>query len=156
MSPNPWQHLSRGQQERRILAARVVSAQRADPSLSLAAAARREGLSPQAVLAHFGRWYQRDSAGQLRPLPVDTEAFLMNVYSTRGVVEVVAPDSDVRTLLGRHTTAVWQFRDTGDTAQLDPFTGRRVAGVRLETDPARLLAMVWTGPDFLELYTTTT
>ena len=155
MSDTPWRHLSNRQQERRILAARVVSAQRADPDLSLAAAAQREGLSPQAVLVYFGRWYQRDGDGELRPLPYDTEAFLMNVYSTRGAVEVGAPDSDSRTIIGRHTAAVWQFRDTGDTAQLAPFTGRWVAGVRLETDPDRLLAMVWTGPDFLELYRTT-
>ncbi len=78
----------------------------------------------------------------------------MNVYSTRGVVEVEAPDSDARSLIGRHTAAVWQFRDTGDTAQLAPFTGRRVGGATLETDPNRLLPMVWSGPDFLEIYST--
>jgi len=155
VSDTPWRHLSNRQQERRILAARVVSAQRADPDLSLAAAAQREGLSPQAVLVYFGRWYQRDGDGELRPLLYDAEAFLMNVYSTRGVVEVEAPDSDARSIIGRHTAAVWQFRDTGDTAQLAPFARWRVGGVTLETDPSRLLDMVWTGPDFLELYSTT-
>jgi hypothetical protein len=154
VSDKPWQRLSQSQQETRIKAARVVSAQRLNPNLSLNAAARRERISPQSVLKYFGRWYQRDPNGTLHPLPYDTEPFLMNVYSTRGVVEVEVPDSDARSLVGRHTAAVLQFRDTGSTAQLGQFTGRRVGDVTLETDPKRLLAMVFSGPDFLELYTT--
>lgn len=152
MSDKPWRRLSRNQQESRISAARVVSAQRADPGLSLQAAARREGIFPGTVLAYFGRWYQRDGRGGMRPAPFDAEPFLMNVYSTRGVVEVEAPDSDARSLIGRHTAAVLEFRDTGRSAQLAPFAGQRVAGAVLETDPDRLLPLIWSGPDFLELY----
>lgn len=148
----PWQRLTRRQQDARIRAARVVSAQRRDPTLPLPAAAAQEGLSPQTVLTYFGRWYRRDPDGQLRPLPRDTESFLMTVHSTRGIVDVDVPDSDSRALIGQHTAAVWVFRDTGNTGQLAPFHGRRVAGVTLETDPDRLLRLVWNGPDYLEIY----
>jgi hypothetical protein len=78
----------------------------------------------------------------------------MNVYSSRGIVEVEVPDSDGRSLIGQHTSAVWRYRDTGDTVELDAFRGWRVAGVRLETDPDRLLRLLMTGPDFLEIYST--
>jgi hypothetical protein len=152
MSDKPWLRLSRHQQESRNKAARVVSAQRADPGLSLGAAARREGIFPDTVLTNFGRWYTRDSSGQLRPVARDEEPFLMPVYSTRGIVDVEVPDSDARSLVGRHMGAVLEFRDTGRTAQLAPFTGQRVGGATLETDPDRLLPLVWQGPDFLELY----
>ncbi len=151
-SDRPWRRLTRTEQEQRIAAARVVSAQRRDPTLTLSAAAEREGLSAQLVLRYFGRWYRRDPAGQLQPLPRDDEPFLMTVYSTRGIVEIEAPDSDSRSLIGQHTAAVWSFRDTGATQQLAPFHGRRVGGVTLETDPDRLLPLVWNGPDYLEIY----
>jgi hypothetical protein len=152
MPDRPWLRLTRRENEKRIAAARVVAAQRRDPELSLQAAAAREGLRPATVLRYFGRWYQQDASGALRPLPTDRERFLMNVYSTRGIVEVEVPDSETRSLIGQHTSAVWRYRDTGDTAQLDAFRHRRVAGVRLETDPDRLLRLLMTGPDFLEIY----
>ena len=152
MADRPWLRLTRRENEQRITAARVVAAQRRDPELSLRDAAAHEGLRPATVLRYFGRWYQPDPTGSLRPLPVDREPFLMNVYSTRGIVEVEVPDSDSRTLIGHHTSAVWRYRDTGDTAQLDAFRGLRVAGVRLETNPDRLLRLLMTGPDFLEIY----
>src|SRR5215207_2643681 len=148
MPDRPWQRLTRRENEQRIKAARVVAAQRRDPELSLRAAAAREGLRPATVLRYFGRWYQQDATGALRPLPSDREPFLMNVYSTRGIVEVEAPDSDTRSLIGQHTSAVWRYRDTGDTAELDRFRLRRVAGVTLETDPDRVLQLVMNGPDF--------
>jgi hypothetical protein len=152
MPDRPWLRLTRRENEKRIAAARVVAAQRRDPDLSLQAAAAREGLRPATVLRYFGRWYRRDSTGSLQPLPSDREPFLMNVYSTRGIVEVEVPDSDSRSLIGQHTSAVWRYRDTGEAFQLDAFRRRRVAGVTLETDPYRLLPLLMSGPDFLEIY----
>jgi hypothetical protein len=152
VADRPWLRLTRRENEQRIAAARVVAAQRRGPDLSLKAAAAREGLTPAAVLRYFGRWYARDPTGSLEPLPSDREPFLMNVYSTRGIVEVEIPDSDSRSLIGQHTSAVWRYRDTGDTSGLDLFRRRRVAGVTLETDPDRLLRLLLTGPDFLEIY----
>jgi len=154
MPDRPWLRLTRRENEQRIAAARVVAAQRRDPELSLAAAAAHEGLTPKTVLRHFGRWYRRDPTGSLQPLPSDREPFLMNVYSTRGIVEVEVPDNDSRSLIGQHTSAVWRYRDTGDTGDLDRFRRLRVAGVRLETNPDRLLRLLMTGPDFLEIYNT--
>jgi hypothetical protein len=154
MPDKPWLRLTRRQNEQRIAAARVIAAQRRDPELSLKAAAAREGVTPATVLRYFGRWYRRDPTGSLQPLPSDREPFLMNVYSTRGIVEVEVPDSDSRSLIGQHTSAVWRYRDTGETGDLDAFRQRRVAGVRLETDPDRLLRLLMTGPDFLEIYST--
>ncbi len=152
-SDRPWQRLTRTEQEQRIAAARVVSAQRRDPTLTLSAAAEREGLSPQLVLRYFGRWYRRDPAGQLQPLPRDDEPFLMTVFSTRGVVEVEAPDSDARSLIGRHTATAYRLAE-GEPVDVSSFHGVRIGGTTLETDPDRLITMIWNGPDFLEIYST--
>jgi hypothetical protein len=148
----PARRPSRRELQARLRAARVVSAQRRDPGLSLSAAAAREGVAPRTVRRYFGRWYRRGARGMQRPAAFDDEPFDMNVYSTRGVVTVATASSDDRALIGQHTAAIWQYRDTGNVSQLARFRGQHVAGVILETDPERLLRMVWTGPDYLEIY----
>src|SRR5689334_774966 len=109
MPDRPWRRFSRTENERRILAARVVAAQRRDPFLGLQAAAAQEGIDPDLVLYFFGHSYWYGADGEWYPEAYDNEPFLMNVYSTRGIVEVEAPDSDARTLIGRHTSAVWRY-----------------------------------------------
>jgi hypothetical protein len=121
----------------------------------LAAAARREGTTPNTVLRYFGAYYTTDYAGRMRPAPWDAERFAMNIYSTGGIVEAVAEDSTERSLAGRHTAAVNYFADTGSTYHLRDFTGATVGGRRLETSPDRLLDLLARDRiDFLDIYST--
>jgi hypothetical protein len=155
VTPGGWERLSVSKQESRIRAAKAVGAQRRDPSLSLAAAARREGTTPDTVLRYFGAYYTYDSIGSMRPAAWDAERFAMNIYSTRGILEAIAQDSSERSLAGRHTAAVNYFGDTGATHQLSDFTDATVGGQRLETDPDRLLIMLARDRiDFLDIYST--
>ncbi len=55
-----------------------------------------------------------------------------------GYVPVVVRSSKQRQLASQHLIAVGRYLRTGNTELLKPFVGKRVGGVELLTDPARL------------------
>ena len=141
------------EQLHRIRAASVASAMRGDPKLSLPRAARAEGLSAAQVLAFAPEAFERHGRSW-SVTPSDRMPFVMYISSTEGVVERVVRGSRARSLVGRHHNAVERYLATGDTSALDPFVGKRVAGVELETAPTRLEDQFIAGElEFLELYT---
>ena len=140
------------QHQRRVQAAAVVSAMRDDPTLSLRRAANREGLRPEMVVQYARDALERSGA-RWTVTPADRMPFLMRISSTDGVVERMVRGSRSRTVIGRHHNAIGQYLATGDTTVLEPFVGRRVAGVTLETDPGRLEEQFMRAElEFLEIY----
>ena len=123
--------------------------------LSLAEAAREAHTTPETVRRYFPRTLVRD-AGRWRAAGADREPFLMRITSTEGLVERWVAGSDKRRLVGAHQAAIQRFLDPfrgGDPAILDPFRGKRVAGVTLETDPEHLQDLALAGElSFLEIY----
>jgi hypothetical protein len=79
----------------------------------------------------------------------------MLIASTEGMVVRSVEDSGDRSEIGAHHNAVGRFLrpDGGDPSVFDPFRGKRVAGMTLETDPDRIVELWRTGQtDYLEIY----
>jgi hypothetical protein len=147
--------LNNAQQEARIRAAHAVSLQRANPSLSLSRAAQHAGTTPTTVRRYFPRSYTRTDANRWQVQPSDREPFAMTVLSVEeGPVARVIRGSKQRSLVGGHFNAVRNYLSPGgDPEVLNPYIGRRVAGLTLQTDPDELIEMWRSGHlDFLEIY----
>lgn len=134
----------------RVRAAEALTYMRGERA-SLTHAAERAHTSPSTVRRRFpgtlrkerGRWV----AG------ADRQPFEMRIASTRGVEERVTRGGNVRSLVGAHHSAVGRFLKTGRTEVLDPFVGKRAAGLTLETDPDALIELWRTGQlDFIDIY----
>jgi hypothetical protein len=147
--------LTAAQAEARIRAAHAVSLQRADPYLSLTAAADRAGTTSGTVRRYFPRTYTRKGTGRWQVAASDREPFTMTVLSVEeGPVARTIRGSRQRSMVGGHFNAVRVFLSPGgDPDALDPYVGRKVAGLTLQTDPDELVEL-WRGGqlDFLEIY----
>jgi hypothetical protein len=76
----------------------------------------------------------------------------MNVLSTDGHITAVVRGSRAASLVAEHANAVKRYLETGDTTLLDPFVGKRVAGLTLETDPDAIETFALSGElDFEEI-----
>jgi len=122
--------------------------------LSLTAASRRAGTTPETVrryagssLTQTGRRYQAKQS--------DRDYQRMAVLSTEGLVDVDVRGSAKRSLVARHWNAVRHFGATGDIYQLRRFAGRFVGGFELASDPDDVEEYLARGePDFDDIYVT--
>ena len=106
--------------------------------LSLAAAAREAGTTPNTILKWTGSKLTEKRGGRRVVTKADRLLRTMRVVSTEGVVDVDVRGSRQARRLAQHMNAVKQFLATGDAEALERFEGVRVAGVQLETDPERI------------------
>lgn len=84
-----------------------------------------------------------------------SEGPLMRILSTEGLVETELPDFWDRSEVGLHWNAVQRLLDTGDDSELRPFSGQRIAGYELETDPKTITRWARQGDlDFEDIYGT--
>lgn len=122
---------------------------------SLRQASAKAHTDPRTVLRTFPGGFRLEGRRWVaRP---DREPFDMRLVSTNGVVERTTRGSNTRSLVSRHHNAVSAYlrRDGGDPTVFDPFVGKRIAGVVLETDPEAILELWLQGQlDFLEIYVT--
>lgn len=97
--------------------------------------------------------------GEWRARPTDRYAATMRVLAAGGPITLTVRGSKKRSLVGAHWNAVQHYLNTGDETWLDPFRGKAVAGVELETDPDTLNALaaqglIDDGPDGPYIYST--
>ena len=102
--------------------------------LSLSAASRRAGTTPQTVRRYAGSSLRR-SGGRYRATRSDRAYQRMAVLSTEGLVDVDVRGSAKRSLVARHWNAVRRFGGSGDVYELRRFAGQFVGGVELASDP---------------------
>jgi hypothetical protein len=106
-----------------------------EEGLSLSKAARRAGTTPGAVVRHAGSALDHTGA-RYHALPADRLLRVMTVLGEGGVEhEVVVRGSRVASLVGEHWSAIGHYLKTGDDSRLRQLKGKRVAGIKLETDP---------------------
>lgn len=102
---------------------------------SLIRAAREAGTTPRTVRRYADGALERSSRGRFKARPGDRLLRVMNVLSTDGHVTAVVRGARSASLVAEHANTVKRYLETGDTTLLDPFVGKRVAGLTLETDP---------------------
>src|SRR5258708_18383491 len=105
---------------------------------SLSQAARLEHTTPRTVRRVLGKQLKRDASGRYSATRSDTLRRDLSVLSFDGYEPVVVRSSKQAHLAAEHLVAVGRFLRTGDTEWLKPFIGKRVGGIELLTDPARL------------------
>ena len=123
--------------------------------VSLRQASRRAHTDPRTVLKVFPDSFTKDG-GRWLAAP-DRQAFRMRIASTKGVVERTTRGSGARSTVSHHHNAIRSYLkpDGGDARVLEPFAGKRVGGVALETDPEAIVEMWLEGQlDFLDIYVT--
>lgn len=103
--------------------------------LSLSAAARKAGTTPNTVMKWVGGELAEKSGGRRVVTASDRLARQMRLISTEGVIDVEVRSSRQASLIGRHMNAVKTLLVTGDDEPLRAFEGEKVAGHQLETDP---------------------
>lgn len=118
---------------RRQLALDVLAAVRHD-GIDLDTAARREGISPQAV-AWWTEGAVTRAGGEWTVSSADRLLRLMYVYSDGRRVMVDVRGSRVASDIGRYHSAIGRYLNTGDESGLRAMQGVRVQGIELETDP---------------------
>ena len=105
---------------------------------SLTEAAHLEHTTPRTVLKLVRKQLKRGGSGHYTATSGDTLRRDLNVLGQDGYVPVTVRSSKQAQIAAEHLIAVNRFLRTGDTEWLKPFIGKRVAGVELLTDPARL------------------
>lgn len=119
----------------RALAVLALMRSRAE---SLSQASHSERTTPRTVRKLVGKQLKRSASGRYSATSGDTLRRDLNVLSFDGYVPVVVRSSKQAQLAAEHLIAVNRFLRTGDEEWLKPFVGKRVGGVELLTDPARL------------------
>jgi hypothetical protein len=105
---------------------------------SLSRAARLEHTRARTVRKFIAKQLTRGPTGRYVATSGDTLRRDLNVLGFDGYEAVVVRSSKQTHLASEHLIAVGRFLRTGDTESLKPFTGKRVGGVELLTDPDRL------------------
>jgi hypothetical protein len=105
--------------------------------LTLTAASKLTGTTPRTVHRYAEPALTR-SRGRYRATRGDRLYRRMTVYGPDGRVEVDIRGSHAASLVGSHHNAIGRYLATGDPGYLAPFAGRRVGGVELLTDIARI------------------
>ncbi len=82
-----------------------------------------------------------------RGLQMSSDAPLMRILSTEGVVEVEVGDRDERSLVIAHWHAIDRVRE-GDTSKIGDYAGKRAAEHELEADPKTITR--WAKQDDLD------
>ncbi len=120
---------------------------------SLSRAAREAGTTPRTVRRYADGALERSPGGRFKARRGDRLLRVMNVLSTDGHVTAVIRGSRSASIVAEHANAVKRYLETGDTTLLDPFVGKRVAGLTLETDPDAIETFAMSGElDFEEIY----
>jgi hypothetical protein len=118
----------------------VLADMRANPTLSLAQAAKREGVKPQTVTKYFGSAL-RKSDGQFEVRKTDRFTAVLSVPSAEGkLISVKTRSSKVRTVLGRYLRDIGRYLG-GDVDAIARWRGKTIAGVQLVTDERTILDM---------------
>lgn len=118
---------------------------------SLSQAARFEHTTPRTARKILGKQLKRGSSGHYSATRGDTLRRDIYVLGQDGYVPVVVRSSKQAQLASEHLIAVGLFvgaspsRQAGDPEVLKPFVGKRVGGVELLTDPARLQELAEAG-----------
>ncbi len=128
-----WAALPPGAQQARSDALNVVALARRE-GIPIADAARSEGVAlnvvswwaGDAIANKRGGWHATVADRLFRP---------MYVYSAGQAVSVDVRGSHTASNIGRYHSAIRHYLMTGDDSRLARFTGQRVGGVELETDP---------------------
>ena len=105
---------------------------------TLSEAVRHEHTTLRTVRKLVGRQLRRGSSGRYSATNGDTLRRDLNVLGPDGYVPVAVRSSKQGQTASEHLIATGRFLRTGDTEWLKPFIGKRVGGVELLTDPARL------------------
>ena len=105
---------------------------------SLSKAARALHTTARTVQKFVGRQLRRTSSGRYAPKRSDRLKRDINVFGTDGYEPVTVSSSKQARLASAHLIAINRFLRTGDTAQLKPFKGKRIGGIKLLTDPKRI------------------
>ena len=118
----------------------VLAAMRANPTLSLAHSAKREGVKPQTVTKYFGSALHK-SDGQFEVSKTDRFTAVLNVPSAEGkFVPVKTRSSKDRSALGQYLRDIGRHL-RGEVDALARWRGKSIAGVQLVTDERNILAM---------------
>lgn len=110
----------------------VLSLMRTE-GLTFTDAAKRVGVSPNAVLRHVGSALEKKN-GRWRAKRSDRLYRIMPVLGPDGYVDVEPRDSREASLIGKHNSAIGHDLFTGDDSRLRKFDGESVQGVSFETD----------------------
>jgi hypothetical protein len=111
--------------------------------LSLKAASRRVGTTPETVRRYAGDALERNH-GRFHAKSVDRLARVMNMVATvpREPVPLLIKRSDTASKIGRHHAALRRYLNTGDWSALKEFRGATLHaekhGYMLLTDPAEI------------------
>ncbi len=128
-----YEHLTPREQEAFHRAYEAVALMRTK-SLSLHAAANLVGTTPVTVLRYAPEAIVKEG-NRYQATRSDRSYLRMSVLSTEGLRDIDTRGSRVRSLVGRHWSAIGRFGATGDVAVLRPFVGKRAGGVELASDP---------------------
>jgi hypothetical protein len=159
--PRDLARLSPRSREAFLNAAEAVSEARRNGTTVAHEVARLRGqgvrISRYSVRHYFGHDLERGPGGWSVPKKTDRSYHGdLRVVSSEGVVGRPVRGSRARSLVANHANAVRRYLDGDDPdgEGLDRFVGRRVAGVKLETDLDRLDELQRRGEfdDFLDLY----
>ncbi|HEX6502423.1 MAG TPA: hypothetical protein VF011_04195 [Terriglobales bacterium] len=141
----------------RVQALHVLARMRRTGS-SLASAARSESISPQKVLKSLPGELRKSGSRWIPTRPTDRQPRQMNLLDEKGRRVGTVRGSKAASLLGRYNAALSKFfsgngKYAGDESLLDPFRGKRVAGVTLLTDTKALIELAEAGElSFDDLY----
>jgi hypothetical protein len=105
---------------------------------SLTAAAREAHTTPNTVMKWTGSELSEKRGGRRVVTSADRLYRTMRVVSSDGMREVEVRGSRQATRIAQHMNAIKVFLDTGDDEALRRFSGVKVAGLLLETDPDRI------------------
>src|SRR5438270_13800868 len=139
-----FEPLSRAEKEAHARALDALAEMRRT-GLSLTRAAGRAGTTPNTVRRYAGSALERGPRRRIIASSADRLYRRMPVLTTEGVREVELHGSRAASLIGRHWNAVQHYLRTGDESELREFSGKTVAGLRLETDADAIDAGARTG-----------
>jgi hypothetical protein len=128
-----YERLTPGQQEARHRAFEAISEMRRE-GVSLKTAAHRVGTTPSTVKRYAGDVLTKEGR-RFKATPSDRSYQRMSALSTEGLRDIDVRGSRARSLVGSHWSAIGRFAATGDVSGLAKFTGKRVGGIELATDP---------------------
>ena len=131
-----YEKLTLREQEARHRAFEVVGVMR-NQNLSLHAASQLVGTTPETVRRYASDALTKEGR-RYKVTRSDRSYQRMSALSTEGLRDIDVRGSRARSLVGRHWSAIGRFAATGDVTLLRPFTGKRVGGIELATDPAAI------------------
>ena len=131
-----WKHSPRRVQKSREVAFENLNTARTEgrPLREVTEADGRIGFRTQ--LRYTRSATRKDRSGRIVARPADRLFRPMEILNARGERELRAVYGSRRaSLVGAHQAALDRFLQTGDPSVLEPFRGKKVAGVELASDP---------------------